>query len=115
MSGSGARLSFDPNTPGFEDAQRTCRRLLPNQGRSTPQQQTERLQEALAYAGCMRRHGVSRFPDPKASGDGGIEWGELGPRVGVDSDSPQFKAAEEACKELAPGAGGDEAESSEAP
>jgi hypothetical protein len=114
-SGGGARLSFDPNTPGFANAQRRCKRLLPNGGAPTRQQQREQLQKALDYAACMRRRGVPNFPDPKASGDGGIEWGELGPRVGIDPDSPQFTAAEEACKELAPGAKGDDTKSSDGP
>jgi hypothetical protein len=102
-TGSGTSLPFDPDAPGFENAQRTCRRLLPNGGNSSQQEQTEQLQEALDYAACMRENGVPKFPDPRASG-GGIEWGELGARVGVDPESPQFKAAEDACEDLAPGA-----------
>ena len=108
-SGNGMKLSsegLDANTPQFKNAQRACKRLLPNGGNSTPQEQADHLREALRYAACMRTHGVPRFPDPKLSGDGGIEWGELGPRFGTDPDSPQFKAAEDACKALAPGASG---------
>ena len=106
--GRGLRLSLegiDTNAPQFKNAQRTCQRLLPNGGKPTPQEQANELREALAYAGCMRTHGVPKFPDPKVAGDGGIEWGELGPQVGADPDSPQFRAAEDACKELAPGGG----------
>ena len=105
-TGGGTSLPFDPSVPAFKDAQRTCRRLLPSGGNSSPQEQTQQLQEALDYAACMRENGVPRFPDPKASG-GGIEWGELGARVGVDPESPQFKAAEDACEDVAPGAGND--------
>ena len=105
-SGSGMKLStegLDANTPQFKNAQRVCKRLLPNGGNSTPQEQADHLREALRYAACMRTHGVPEFPDPKVSGDGGIAWGELGPRFGTDPNSPQFKAAQDACKELAPG------------
>ena len=111
-SGTGMKLStegLDANTPQFKNAQRVCKRLLPNGGNSTPQEQADHLREALRYAACMRTHGVPEFPDPKVSGDGGIAWGELGPRVGTDPNSPEFEAAQDACKELAPGAGGPDA------
>jgi hypothetical protein len=104
--GSGMRLTIgpesgtNPNTPQFKKAEHACRKLLPNEGRQTPQEQAEQLQRALGYAGCMRRHGVAKFPDPKAEA-GGIAWESLG-RVGVDLNSPQFKAAQKACSKLLP-------------
>ena len=82
--------------PRFARADQKCRRLLRNGGRASRREQAERLQEALRYARCMRENGVPNFPDPKLV-DGGIEQGAVGSRV-----SPRFKAAEEACKELAP-------------
>jgi hypothetical protein len=106
-SGGGMKLSSegtDANTPQFKNAQQACKRLLPNGGNSTPQERADHLREALGYADCMRTHGVPEFPDPKLSGDGGVEWGELGPRFGTDPNSPRFKAAQDACKQLAPGA-----------
>jgi hypothetical protein len=108
-SDGGMRLSFgsengvDPNAPQFKNAQRVCRKLLPDGGRSNPQEQARQLRQALDYAACMRGHGVPKFPDPKASGDG-IDLGEFGPRAGVDPNSPQFKAAYQACRKLVPGA-----------
>jgi hypothetical protein len=102
-SGSGTKLSLegiDTNAPTFKSAQQACRRLLP--GTPTKQEQAARLGQALDYAGCMRKHGVPKFPNPKLSSGGGIEWGELGPRVGADPNSPRFKAAEDACRKLAP-------------
>jgi hypothetical protein len=102
-SGSGTKLSLegiDTNAPTFKSAQQACRRLLP--GTPTKQEQAAQLRQALDYADCMRKHGVPKFPDPKLSSGGGIEWGALGPRVGADPNSPQFKAAEDACRELAP-------------
>jgi hypothetical protein len=45
---------------------------------------------ALAYAQCMRSHGVSNFPDPNAEG------GFSAP-AGMDPNSPTYKAAAAAC------------------
>lgn len=104
--GSGLRVTIgpesgiNPKTPQFKNAERVCRKLLPNGGRQTPQEQAKQLQRALDYAACMRKHGVPKFPDPKAGPDGGINLGELGPWA----RSPQFKAAQRACQKLVPGA-----------
>jgi hypothetical protein len=50
----------------------------------------------LSYARCMRSHGVSRFPDPSASG--GIDFHGSG----VNLSSPAARAAETACQHLLP-------------
>jgi len=50
-----------------------------------------------AFAACMRSHGVANFPDP--SSGGGIN---IGPRSGINPDSPQFQSAERACQKLLP-------------
>ena len=109
VSGRGMSLSFgsengiDPNAPQFKTAQRTCQKLLPNGGKTTPGEQAKQLQQALDLANCMREHGVPKYPDPKATADGGIDMGELGP--GVDPNTPQFKAAQKACQTFVPGGG----------
>ena len=54
---------------------------------------------ALAYSRCMRAHGITKFPDPDSHGDIGIN---AGPGSGIDPNSPQFKAADRACKPLLP-------------
>jgi hypothetical protein len=101
----GMRLSFgsengiDPNAPQFKRARRACQKVLPNGGKSSTQEQARHLREALAFARCIRDHGVPTFPDPKASGDGGIEW-----EGGDIMASPQFEAADQACRKLVPGA-----------
>lgn len=51
---------------------------------------------AARYVRCMREHGIANFPNPV---DGGIQ---LRPGSGVDPSSAAFKAAEAACKALAP-------------
>lgn len=47
----------------------------------------------LAYAACMRSHGVANFPDPSASG--GFQLG-----AGIDRSSPAFQAAQAKCQKL---------------
>src|ERR1700677_3002642 len=52
---------------------------------------------SLAFAKCMRAHGVPDFPDP----DG--RSGQLGPGSGIDPSSTQFQAALDGpCQRLAP-------------
>lgn len=82
------------NSPQFKNAEQVCKKLLPNGGTPTAQEQAKQLQEALKYAACMRAHGMPDYPDPKVH-DGGIEMGEA-------PDSPQFKIAQKACGHLAP-------------
>jgi Pectinacetylesterase len=50
------------------------------------------------YSQCMRDNGIADFPDP---GPNGLVLDS----PGIDPDSPQFKAAEEACKALKPQSG----------
>jgi hypothetical protein len=56
--------------------------------------------KAVKFAECMRSNGVSGFPDPGASGkltiDGVVNGSSL------DPDSPVFKQAISACKDLEP-------------
>ena len=85
-----------PDSPKFKAAQQACNKYLPNGGQPTkpnPQEQ----QQMLAFARCMRQHGID-VPDPGASG--GIE---VKGRPGtVNPDSPKFKAAEQACQQYEP-------------
>jgi hypothetical protein len=54
----------------------------------------------LAFASCMRSHGVPSFPDP--SSGGGIQ---ISSRSGINPFSPAFKAAQSQCFKLLPGGG----------
>jgi hypothetical protein len=68
--------------------------------------------QGVKFAECMRDHGVADFPDPDASGgltiDGVLNGSSL------DPDTPAWKAAIDACKELQPpGFTGDHEVSSE--
>jgi len=53
----------------------------------------------LAFAQCMRAHGVASFPDPDSSGRIAVQAGQ---GTGIDPRSPQFQAAQQACKAYAP-------------
>jgi hypothetical protein len=86
-----------PDDPKFKAAQQACQQYLPNGGQPTkpnPQQQ----QQLLAFARCMRQHGIN-MPDPDANG--GIDM----TGAGVDPDGPKFKAAQQACQKYQPNAG----------
>jgi hypothetical protein len=71
-----------------------CKHLLSSGGSTgTPQQRQQKFAFALKVAQCLRRHGFPNFPDPTASGQG------LPP--GIDTNSPQFQAAEANCEKQA--------------
>jgi hypothetical protein len=57
----------------------------------------------VAFAACMRRHGVPNFPDPKADSSGyHLRYGS---ENGIDVRSPQFKNAQQKCTRLLPNGG----------
>ena len=53
----------------------------------------------IAFSKCMRAHGVTKFPDPNASGGLTIQ---AGPGTGLDPNSAVFIAAQKACQSLMP-------------
>jgi hypothetical protein len=57
----------------------------------------------VAYAACMRKHGVPNFPDPQATASGSHLV--IGSENGIDPHSSQFKNAQQACKTLLPNGG----------
>ena len=93
---------IDPNSPQYVSANKACVHLLPNGGQMTPAEEQQALAEGLKYAQCIRSHGEPSFPDPVGHG-GGIQQ-SLG--HGINPNSPQFQAAQKACRSLQPGGGG---------
>ena len=95
-------IAGDPNDADFQEAQEACGGLMGEMaGSFTPPDPEEqaRFEEAmLAYAACMREHGVD-FPDPQMNG-GFVRIGE-----GVNPDDPDFTEADEACRDELPGPG----------
>jgi hypothetical protein len=54
----------------------------------------------LAFAQCMRSHGVPAYPDPNSQGGFSVPTGEA--RGDLDFKSPQFQGALKTCKQLLP-------------
>lgn len=77
--------------PAFKHAEQVCKEYLPP-GSPPPQITAERQRQELAFARCMRTHGVPNFPDP--SGSGGI-----GQRTAaaIDTQSPAYRQAAMVC------------------
>jgi hypothetical protein len=57
----------------------------------------EHFQKALKFSECMRSNGIANFPDPGSTG--GID---IGASSGIDPRSPQFQAAQKACRKYFP-------------
>ena len=100
---------IDPTSPTFRAAQTTCQKLvgggLPGAG-STTHPSAHALAQMLKVSRCMRRHGISDFPDPLTSmpsSMAGVQY--LSDRDGVilvfprgfDDQSPEFTRAAAAC------------------
>jgi hypothetical protein len=87
-----------PDDPKFKAADQACNKYLPNGG-EPPKPNPQEQQQMLAFARCMRQHGID-MPDPKPNGGIDADAG-----AGVNPDSPKFKAAERACQQYEPKGG----------
>jgi hypothetical protein len=67
-------------------------------GKPAPGAETTR-QANLAYAACMRSHGVESFPSPEVDG-----VAIIAPAAGIDPNSPQFRSAAGVCRVTEPAA-----------
>jgi hypothetical protein len=56
--------------------------------------------DGAKYSACMRKHGVTNFPDPNGQGVITIHSG-----MGIDPGSPAFRSARTACEKLLPNGG----------
>jgi hypothetical protein len=85
--------------PVFQSANKACAHL---EGPGlTPAQQERQTSQLLRFAACMRAHGITNFQyTPPGPGHAG------GLRAGANPNSPQFRAAQQACRKLQPGQGG---------
>jgi hypothetical protein len=60
--------------------------------------------QLVAYARCMRSHGVSDFPDPTTVPGGGFAFQmNAGRGSDLNHNDPTFTAANQACRALEPG------------
>jgi hypothetical protein len=66
-----ATIPVDPS-PAFKTAQKACQGILPPPINASPtqlaQQRQTREQHLLAFAKCLRNHGIPEFPDPTSQG-----------------------------------------------
>lgn len=86
----------------YQSADKACKHLLPNGGQMTAAQQQKALSQALKFSACIRAHGLPNFPDPT------VEKGGISLRLGgsgISPNSPQLRAAQQACRSLLPGGG----------
>jgi hypothetical protein len=80
----------------LQGAQSACNGLLPH-GQPTQAMQQRVLAQSVRFSQCVRTHGVANFPGPGS--DGRIPDPAS---VGIDQSSPQFEAANEACRQYRP-------------
>jgi hypothetical protein len=88
-------------SPAFKTAQKACARFQPGPSNSGPDGQGPRKQLLLAFARCLRAHGISDFPDPNAQGRLTLEMVSA---AGVDVHGPGFFTAARRCVGVTHGA-----------
>ena len=89
--------SVNTNSATVKTALTACKNLLPAGTRGGAD--TKNLGPYLAFAKCMRQHGLPEFPDPQPGPKG------LFPDSGVDRNSPAFQKASTACQSFLDKAG----------
>ncbi|MGA9857592.1 MAG: hypothetical protein WBQ18_06990 [Solirubrobacteraceae bacterium] len=103
-SGSG----IDISSPAFQAAQASCQKLLPGGGPGARRPSEQDKLHMLRISQCMRRHGVSGFPDPTLrppANPNPADYSILENLGGVvlavpstiDTSSPVFRRAGAAC------------------
>jgi len=86
-------LTVDGTTfagPAFESAVKTCKLFAG--GTSPPPITASQKRAAVAFAECMRKHGVPNYPDPTFPAGGGIAQG-----LGINRNSPAVQAGAAVC------------------
>jgi hypothetical protein len=90
------------NSPQYKAAAKACQKKT-GFGQPNPAVLQAMMADALKFSACMRSHRITNYPDPVENGHG-IQMGP-GPNSGIDTSSPQFKAAQKACVYLLPNGG----------
>jgi hypothetical protein len=108
--GGGLNLpsSINPQSPSFKTARGACSKLLPGGGPGT-RPSAQQIRQATATAACMRKHGVTGYPDPIITATppkinpgeySSAEYGNgmfIGIPSSINVNSPAFRAAAKAC------------------
>jgi hypothetical protein len=88
-----AGCGSDSPSPSVAQPPMTSTQAPPSEGGSAPNGG-----DPIAFATCMRAHGVRDFPDPKVTSGGEI--------ISIpDDDSPRFRSALDSCRKLLPDGG----------
>ena len=96
-----AAVGPNAGTPVQKQAAKSCRGLLPTPGNTTsPAQQEARARDLLAFARCLRDHGVANFPDPTSQGQLDMQMIDA---AGVDLHAPAVLPAARDCVGLTHG------------
>ena len=97
--------SKGPDDPAFRAAQQACNKYLPNGGQP-PKLNPQQRQQLVAFARCMREHGID-VPDPGPNSGGIVvkRSGANGRNAPEPEDDPKFKAAQQACQQYLPNVG----------
>jgi len=74
-------------------------------GSSSPDSSASTQQKMVAYAQCMRTHGVPEFPEPTEGKLLFRSSDKNGHVTGLNPESAQFQAAQKVCGKLAPNGG----------
>jgi hypothetical protein len=93
------------DSPAFSDADKACRGLVPGLANESPTQiaaqQHAHAQVLLAFAQCLRGHGVQGFPDPTAQGQLTLQMIHA---AGIDLQAPSLLTGAKACVGVTHGA-----------
>lgn len=94
---------LNPASPAFQAAQKRCAKFMPG-GKAGPGKPTkEQFERALAFARCVRAHGLRSFPDPLATAPNGrgpvlvLQGMMFVPGSGFTPGSPAFQRAASQC------------------
>jgi len=94
--GHGVSVKGTAKGPNADQAQAACRKYLPGGGPPalTPAEVAQRAKAMLAFAKCIRQHGVANFPDPNGQGEFDLS------KLRSIKTSPDLHRAGQACQSL---------------
>lgn len=95
-SAGGTAVPIDERSPAFRGALKACAPLHPGARMPAAVNAAQRA-GMIAFARCLRGHGVPDYPDPRfGPGGHGIEE----PVLGAQADSPAFRHAVSTCRHV---------------
>jgi hypothetical protein len=99
-SGNGVQVRISPgnanlDSPAFKTAGQVCRKLLPGGGPPHGAITSQQHAREVSFAVCMRKHGLSSFPDPGRDGAFDLP-------ASIDPQAAAFQRAMTACRNQRP-------------